>query len=82
MALQLPDNLRDKALQFPESSQGANCVTLILSDSRKIRNVFIAWGTEIIKIGNRMIASENDLQFKLLEIIDIESEILKIGRIK
>lgn len=75
MIPRLPDNLKDKALNFPESSQGANRVTLILSDSRKIKNVFIAWGTEIVKIGNRTISSENDLHFKLSEIIDVESEI-------
>jgi len=50
MALILPAHLKDKAAEFPESSYGANQVSLILKDNRKIKNVFLAWGNEIVKM--------------------------------
>jgi hypothetical protein len=75
MSLSLPENLKDKASEFPESSYGANRVTLILPGGRKIQNVVLAWGGEIVKIGNNQIASEDDLNFKVAEVEDIVSEI-------
>jgi hypothetical protein len=44
MNLNLSDFLKDKASEFPESSYGANRVTLILSDGRKIRKCLLDMG--------------------------------------
>lgn len=75
MTLRLPEILKNKALEFPESSQGANRVTLILSNNQHVRNVFIAWGSEIVKIGNREVSNEKDLGFKIIDVKDIVTEI-------
>jgi hypothetical protein len=75
MPLEISAPLRTKAQGFPESSYGANLVTLILSDNRKIKNVILAWGSEIEKIENKPISSEDDINFKVAEIKDIVSEI-------
>jgi len=75
MPLKIPGPLSTKAQDFPESSYGANRVTLILSDKRKIKNVILAWGSEIEKIENKQISSEDDINFKIAEIKDIVSEI-------
>jgi hypothetical protein len=73
--LSLPDFLKDKASEFPESSYGANGITPILSGGRKIKNVLSAWGVEIVKIGNNQITGEDDFNFNVSGIEDIVSEI-------
>jgi hypothetical protein len=60
---------------FPESSYGANRVTLVLADGRRINAVFLAAGMEIVKIGNRVVAIPEDLDFSLTDIVDVISEI-------
>ncbi|MCP3956072.1 MAG: hypothetical protein GY697_28235 [Desulfobacterales bacterium] len=75
MAYLLPQHLKDKVSDFPEWSHGANRVTLILSDNRKIKNVFIAWGSEIVKIGNKQIKEQDTLRFKISDIKDVVSEV-------
>lgn len=75
MALALPEKLKDKTIGFPESSYGANRVTLILADGRRIHEVFLAWGTEIVKIGTRAVTAPEDLSFALGDIVDVVSEI-------
>jgi hypothetical protein len=75
MSVSLPENLKTKASEFPESSYGASRVTLILQGGRKIENVFLAWGAEIVKIGNNQITGEDDLNFNISDVEDIVSEI-------
>jgi len=75
MALTLPQKFADKTAGFPESSYGANRVTLVLADSRRVHEVFLAWGTEIVKIGTRATAGPDDLDFALADIVDIISEV-------
>jgi hypothetical protein len=75
MSLEIPNNLSDKAASFPESSYGANKVTFILMDGRRISEVYLAWGKEIVKIRNRSIHNIEDLDFVVSEISDVISEI-------
>ncbi len=75
MSLKIPYNLSNKAAGFPESSYGANKVTLILLDGRKVGEVYLAWGKEIVKIRKRSIHSIEDLDFDISEISDVVSEI-------
>jgi hypothetical protein len=75
MALTLPQRFADKTADFPESSYGANRVTLILADGRRIHGVSLAWGTEIVKIGSRAVAQPEDLEFTLSDITDVISEV-------
>jgi hypothetical protein len=75
MALSLPDQLADKAAAFPESSHGANRVTLVLADGRNVHGVFLAWGRDIVKIGARAISRPDELDFQLADIADVISEV-------
>lgn len=75
MTLLLPDQLGDKAAGFPESSYGANRVTLILTDGRRVHEVFLAGGREIVKIGGRAVSHSGELGFQLADIVDVTSEV-------
>jgi hypothetical protein len=75
MTLLLPDKIVDKAIGFPESSYGANRVTLILADGRRVHEVFLAWGREIVKVGDKSVFHSDDLGFHLSEIVDVVSEV-------
>lgn len=75
MELRLPERLRTKARKFPESSYGANRVTVMLSDGRRIKHVFLAGGDEIVKVGNTMIEKREDLPFDPADIVDVVSEV-------
>jgi hypothetical protein len=75
MSLKIPYNLSGKSAAFPESSYGVNKVTLILVDGRKISEVYLAWGEEIIKIRNKPINSIKDLDFVIFDIKDMVSEV-------
>jgi len=75
MSREIPNNLSDKAASFPESSYGVNRVTLVLGDGRKVNEVYLAWGKEIVKIRNRSIKSMEDLNFDITKIVDVISEI-------
>ena len=75
MSLEIPHNLSDKSAAFPESSYGVNKVTLILIDGRKISEVYLAWGKEIVKIRKKLISSTKDLDFNISEIKDVISEV-------
>lgn len=71
-ALSIPTRLADKAAALPESSYGATRVTLLLTDGRRISDVFLAWGSEITKIGQRHITSPDELDFRLSDIEDLQ----------
>ncbi len=75
MALLLPELLADKTMGFPESSYGANQVTLILADGRHIHAVFLACRREIVKIGSRIVSQSDELGSQLADIIDVISEV-------
>jgi len=75
MPLLLPDGIAEKTGSFGDSSYGANRVTLILADGRRIHEVFLAWGREIVKIESRAVSRPDDLDFQLADIVDIVSEV-------
>lgn len=75
MPLMLPEQFTDKTIGFGECSYGTNRVTLVLADGRRVHEVFLAWGTEIVKIGTRAVAAPEDLDFALADIVDIISEV-------
>jgi hypothetical protein len=75
MSLSLPDRLADKTIGFPESSYGANRVTLVLGDGRRVREVFLAWGRDIVKVGSKAISRPEDLDFRITDIIDVVAEV-------
>ena len=73
--MELPEQLQEKTNAMPESSYGANKVTLVLKDGRRIQHVFLAWGSKIVKIETKMIERDDELSFKMEDITDVISEI-------
>ena len=71
MTLKLPPSLARKANKFPESSYGACKATLVLTSGRRVNNVVLAWGGEIVKVGGVAVGIERDLGFSLSEIADV-----------
>ena len=51
MQRHLPESIARQILALPESSYGAHRVTLILDDGSEIRDVYVAWGTEVVRVG-------------------------------
>ena len=47
---EIPSYLQPIVLDFPEYSQGVNRITVRLADGREFSDVFVAWGSEIIKV--------------------------------
>jgi len=76
MALSLPNRLADKVAGFREASYGASRVTLVLADGRRIQRVIVAWGHDIVKVGDRTVARPADLEFRIADIVDILSEVI------
>lgn len=70
MSLRVPEQIAEKTINFPESSYGACIVTLVLRDGRQIKNVALAWNTDIVKIGGRDIHNAADLDFDVGDIVN------------
>ena len=70
----LPEHLADKAGQFPESSYGANLVTLILKSGQRLPHVSLAGGQDVLKARD---ASDEAILSTLnpLDIVDVLSEV-------
>lgn len=75
MTVSIPNPLADKAAAFPEASHGANRVTLVLGDGRRVCDVFLGWGRDIVKVGNRVVSRPEDLDFRPTDIVDVLSEV-------
>jgi len=75
MTLALPQKFADKTIGLLEESYGANRVTLVLADGRRVQEVILAWGCEIVKIRGRAVAAPEDLGFALGDIVDVVSEL-------
>ena len=47
-----PDAIKDQIAEMPEYSYGVNRVTVELDDGTWYDEVYVAWGEEIIQVGN------------------------------
>ena len=56
---------------MPESSHGACRATLLLRSGRRVPDVTLAWGSEIIRVGERAVSAESELDFALSEVVDV-----------
>jgi len=72
--MNIPKKLADIAATFPESSYGACRVTLVLENQKKIENVTLAWGKEIVKIGNAPIEGIQEIGFASSQIVGVLPE--------
>jgi hypothetical protein len=52
---------------MPESSYGATRVTVVLDDGTRIPDVYVAWGKEIVKVGQKQ-----DILFDVSRIVDVQ----------
>ncbi len=48
----LPERIQEKLASMPEYRQGVHKVVAILDDGAEIHNVFIAWDSEVIRVGD------------------------------
>ena len=63
----LPEHLRQKVRDMPESSYGATRLIVVLDDGAGIPDVYVAWGTEIAKAGQKF-----DVPFDVSRVVDVE----------
>ena len=65
--VKIPDFLKDKLINAPESSYGVVTVTVILKSGKKIEGVEVSWDDEIIRCKGR-----TDVPFSSNDIADIQ----------
>ena len=70
--MRLNDQLAGKVATFPESSYGATRVTLVLVDGRRIADVVLAWGVEIVRVGEHSVRLPEQLGFDIAMVSDVE----------
>lgn len=70
MKKEISQKLKDKILEMPEYRQGVNKVRVRLRDGTVYSNVFIAWGAEIVKVGD-----SSDVPFEVDDIVAIENDL-------
>lgn len=63
----LPEHLREKVRNMPESSYGATRVVVVLDDGTRIPDVDVAWGKEIVKVGRGF-----EVPFDASRVVDVE----------
>ena len=71
MPLEIPVRLTERVSLFPESSNGTCRTTLVLKDGRRIFDVTIAWGIEIVQLNGVPVGEEKQLGFRLDDIVDV-----------
>ena len=49
--IELPSKFEEQVLEFPEYSYGVTRIVVALDDGSEVRDVFVAWGKEIVKVG-------------------------------
>jgi len=69
MTKELSRELEDKVREMPESSYGAHKVKVRLKDGTIYHSVFIAWSSEIVKVGD-----STSIPFDASDIVEIEND--------
>jgi hypothetical protein len=66
----ISQELKDKVLEVPEYRQGVNRVRVRLRDGTIHHSVFIAWGSEIVRVGDSA-----DIPFDASDIVEIDNDL-------
>jgi hypothetical protein len=66
----LPESIQERINSFPESSYGAHRVTVILDDGTEFHQVYVAGGSEVVRVGR----SER-IPFDPSRVVDVRSEV-------
>lgn len=69
MKNRLPTDIKQKILRFPEYRMGAHRVDLVLRDGRVVKDVVVAWGDEIVDLGQGQV-----LDFDPDEVTDVRNK--------
>ena len=70
MTNEIPQEFINKVLEMPEYKQGVNKVKIRLKNGKVYKDVFIAWGHEIAKVGN-----SEKIPFDASDIVDLENDL-------
>jgi hypothetical protein len=65
----LPEALREQVLAMPEYSMGVTRIRVTLDDGTRFSDVFVAWGTEIVKVG-----VSTEVPFDAAKIVAVERQ--------
>lgn len=68
--IRLPQELKEKVLEMPEYRQGVNKIRVRLKNGEIISDVYVAWGEEIIKVGDT-----TEIPFREADIDDVENAV-------
>lgn len=49
---ELPSRFEEQVLNYPEYSYGVARIVVTLDDESECRDVFVAWGKEIVRVGS------------------------------
>jgi hypothetical protein len=49
--IELPSKFEEQVLEYPEYSYGVTRIVVTMDDGNEFRDVFVAWGKEIVKVG-------------------------------
>ena len=65
----IPEHLQDKVNATPECSYGVSRIRVTLDDGARFNDVFVAWGSEIVKVG-----TSEEIPFDPSRIISVENQ--------
>jgi hypothetical protein len=65
----LPEEIQDRVSSMGEHSYGVTKVVVTLDDGTKIREVYIAWGTEVVRVGK-----SEKIPFDPSRVVDVRRE--------
>jgi hypothetical protein len=65
----IPEPLQDKVNAMPEYSYGVTKIRVTLDDGSQFSDVFVAWGSEIVKVG-----TSESIPFDASKIVSIERQ--------
>ena len=77
MSLQLSPRLQNKVALVAEISRGPIRVALVLKDGRRVRHVTVSRDSVIERVGEREIKVEQDLEFPMTQIQDLDLDIAR-----
>lgn len=65
----LPEAIQDRVADMPEHSYGITRVVVTLDDGTEIRDVYVAWAKEVVKVGHN-----EAISFDPSRVVDVRCE--------
>ncbi len=65
----LPDSIQEQLASLPEYRQGVHKIVAVLDDGTEIRDVFVAWGSEVIRVGD-----SEDIRFDPGRMVEVRNQ--------